>query len=129
MMEALDGLSSYRSNQMLGDLARDLYENNFPDWFVRHAQLLYRWNWQKILMDLKSPRFFFPAGPSGNNITEEYMSQATAVLRGEALIESLAALIAKLGVGEEVVRSLETDGLAVDKQSLALVPLDRKSVV
>lgn len=123
-MEALEGLSSYRSYQMQGDLSRVLYEYDFPDWFVRHAQSLYRWDWQRILMDLKSWRFFFPGGPSGNNITGEYMSLETSPARGEALIERLAALIVELGVGEKVVRSLEADGFAVDKQTLSLVRME-----
>src|SRR5450755_3112089 len=48
------------------DVRETLYENNFPDWFVRKSQL-YATNWMEILMDLRRGTFFFPP----NNIYAE----------------------------------------------------------
>jgi hypothetical protein len=35
-----------------------LYAHDFRDWFVRHAGGFYRWDWTRILMDIRNGRFF-----------------------------------------------------------------------
>jgi len=104
-----------------------LYERDFPGWFLTHARTEYRWNWMRILMDLRNGQFYFPSGSyfSDRNITGKYLSHNDALILGETLIRALAAVAATLDpAGEFVKRSLELDGFAVNEEKLTLVPLE-----
>jgi hypothetical protein len=103
-----------------------LYANNFRDWFVRHAGEFYRWNWTRILIDMRNGRFFqnpYSYGAS-SSITGEYLSETSAKGLGEFLIQRLAAFATALPSGEPVLRSLQLDGFDVDRANLKLVPLE-----
>ena len=105
-----------------------LYANDFPDWFVSHADYFYAWNWRKILMDMRTGRFFFLStySSSVNIVTgEKYLSEDSAKALGESLIQRLAAFATTLPTGESVLRSLQLDGFDVNWEKLALVPLGR----
>jgi hypothetical protein len=107
------------------DFSEVCYANDFPDWFVIHAESHYDWNWKQILIDLRNTAFFFPStSVLGDNIVGEFLSQPDAALKGEALIGRLAALAATLPTGESVLRSLQLDGYDIDKNRLRLVPLE-----
>jgi hypothetical protein len=103
------------------DVGELLYENDFPDWFVRRITgERYYSNWSSILPDLRNTDFFFVGGPfssPGANITEQqYLSNVDAERLGETFIERLSALAATLPEGDGVVRSLELDGFQADKK-------------
>ena len=109
------------------NFAQLLFEHNFPGWFVRHAQSsFYRFNWQRIVMDLREGRFFFPHGwyDGASNITGQYLSKHGGVSEGERLNRRLAALAATLPSGEQVRRSLELEGFSVNEKTLELVPTE-----
>jgi hypothetical protein len=121
MMEALAQFSSMPSNLQV----RELYESEFPDWFVTHANEHYEFQWDGILRDLRNRRFFYPGySDSSNNITGEYLNKEKAEVYGEGLLECLAAFIASRQVGRAVLRSLQLDGFQVSKEKLCLVPLE-----
>lgn len=105
-----------------------LYEHDFPDWFVKHAESYeYQWNWREILIDMRNGRFFFYHNTFSSRISiirDKYLSENEATLLGENLIQRLAAFAANLPTGEPVLRSLELDGFDVNKENLTLVPLE-----
>jgi len=103
-----------------------LYEHDLPSWFLTHAKTQYKFNWERILVDLRNTRFFYPrpryfGSPS---ITGKCLSWQDAERRGEVLIRCLAALAATLPHGNPVVNSLQTDGYQVNPQKLQLVQLE-----
>ena len=117
--------STWRKSWSHPDFAEVCYEKDFPDWFVIHAESQYEWDWKHILIDLRNTAFFFPsASILGDSIVGEFLSEADAALKGEALIRKLAALASTLPTGESVLRSLQLDGFDVDKNNLRLVPLE-----
>jgi hypothetical protein len=121
MMEALTQLSSVPSYLQ----ARELYESEFPDWFVTHAEDHYEFNWDNILRDLRNRRFFYPGySDFSDNITGVYLNDEKAEVYGEGLLECLAAFIASRQTGSAVLRSLQLDGFQVNKEQLCLVPLE-----
>ena len=105
-----------------------LYEHDFPEWFIKHADTHYHFDWQDIIMDIRSTQFFFPHdhfGRPGESITDQPdLSQGEAQVIGEACLGRLAALASTLPDGEPVSRSLQLDGFDVNKQQLELVPID-----
>jgi hypothetical protein len=110
------------------DFVELFYENGFPPWFAIHARSQYGYDWREILPAIRSTHFFFPHtyfGAPGANITDKpYLDEREAADIGEWLLQRLAALTATLPGGEPVLRSLELDGLQVDKKNLRLVALD-----
>jgi hypothetical protein len=121
MMEAFAQFSSTPSHLQ----ARELYESEFPDWFVTHAEDHYEFNWDSILRDLRNRRFFYPGSLDfEQNITGEYLNDEKSAVCGEALLAGLAAFIASRQIGSAVLRSLELDGFQVNKEKLCLVPLE-----
>lgn len=106
--------------------SRLLYEKDFKDWFVTHSESFYTYNWDSILRDLRSTRFFFPqvSYSGGNILGREYLSEQDAQQLGEATLCRLAALLATRQEGESVRRSLELDGFDVNAEKLTLVPLE-----
>jgi hypothetical protein len=122
MMEVLDAAAPHTN------FSRLLYEHDFPDWFVGHANSDYQFNWDEILVTLRNGRFFFPStgyfdGPA-DNITGRYLSREDAQQLGEKLIQRLAALTTILPNGDPVANSLQLDGYSVSTQKLCLVPLE-----
>lgn len=107
-------------------MSRLLYEHDFPDWFVTQARSFFYFNWDDIVIQLRSGRFFFASRgySSSGNITGEYLSDRQAQDCGELLIERLAALATTLATGDAVTNSLQLDGFAVDVPHLRLVPLE-----
>lgn len=103
-----------------------LYEHDFPDWFVTHARTHYDFNWQRILVDLRNTRFFFPGdfADSSHNITGDYLGEREAVAAAEVLILKLAGLTATLQRAEALRNALQLDGYAVDAASNRLIPLE-----
>src|ERR1700680_1821846 len=112
------------------DVRETLYENNFPDWFVKRLQQ-YAGQWLEILMALRNGAFFYPP----NNIyTEEHETiegvtddphwNGDPVDLGEFYIQQLAAFICTQSKSEPVFRSLQLDGFDVDTKGLRLVPLE-----
>lgn len=120
--------------QALGAASHDfrtdmLYANDFPEWFITHAENDYRFGWERILRDLRSSRFFFPGYcDSRNNITGQFLDEGDANGLGEFLFQRLAALLAttltKNPYGQLVRRQLELDGYRVDENHLSLVALE-----
>ncbi len=107
------------------NFTRFLYENEFPTWFVLHAETSYSFNWQGIIIDLRSGRFFFPGySDSSHNVTGQYLSESEASRIGEHLNRRLAALAARTPNGEMVIRSLELDGYRASEKTLDLVALE-----
>ena len=105
-----------------------LYENDFPDWFVKRAKYG-DFDWHEIIPKLRNGRFFFFdnsyfASPGINITDERYLSEEDALQWGEMLLRRLTALAATLPKGETVVRSLELDGLRVNPSKLELVPFE-----
>ena len=103
-----------------------LYERGFPDWLVTHAGSEYGWEWMQILMGLRNGTFFFPSASILNDsILGRHLAQSDALALGEACVGKLVAFASLLSpAGESVTRSLELDGLAVNEETLALVPLE-----
>src|SRR5258708_37532485 len=107
------------------DYTKLLYGRDFPDWFVAQASNCYDWNWQNILIALRTGNSFdsssyFPDG----GITGEYWSRAEKRALGDKLIQRLAALAVTLPRGESVYHSLQLDGFDVDKSDLRLIGLE-----
>jgi hypothetical protein len=121
------------------DVRETLYENGFPDWFVRRSQQ-YAGQWLEILMDLRKGTFFYPPN---NAYVEEYETiegvtddprwDGDLASFGEFYIQKLAAFASTLGAlsrgritvtSEPLLRSLQLDGFDVDKANLRLVPLE-----
>jgi hypothetical protein len=122
MMEAFSGMEPR-------DCSRTLYANDFADWFIRNVERHYRFNWDRILPDLRGGRFFFTNAsafsPAGTNITNEHLHDDEARKLGDEIIRRLAALASTLAIGgDRVSNSLQLDGLAVDTQRLQLVPIE-----
>ena len=94
--------------------SRLLYEHDFPDWFVLHAERQYYFDWDGILLTLRNGRFFFPDtgyfGRPTDNITGEYLDRHEAPRVGEYFIQRLAALATTLPNGDSVANSLQLDG-------------------
>jgi hypothetical protein len=126
LMEALEDLGSVLSDECAAlDFSKFLYEHDFPDWFVQHAESHYAFGWKRILIDLRSTQFFYPSYSYGSDsITGEYLSTSDADGVGEILLQRLAALAATTAEGEPVRRSLELDGFQVDQEKLSLIPLE-----
>jgi hypothetical protein len=125
MIRALNRYGTSDSGWKAGDFAELLYENDFPDWFVIHADSHYRWNWKEALFDLRNTAFFFPSESIlGDSIVGEYLSEGRARLLSEALMQKLAALATTLPTGEGVLRSLQLDGFGVNKERLTLVSIE-----
>jgi hypothetical protein len=104
-----------------------LYRNDFFPWFVLHAETYYNFDWQRVIIDLRSSRFFFPGcSDYQSNITGGHLSSDDATSLGEYLNQRLAALAATSPSGEAVKRSLELDGFTVNEKTLSLVPLESK---
>jgi hypothetical protein len=105
-----------------------LYEHDFPDWFVTHSRNTYNFEWGQILPEVRNTQFFFPhsyfSAPGANITGVQYMSSQDAEILGESLLRQLAAFAATLPSGQSVERSLELDGLRVDKKNLKLLPFD-----
>lgn len=121
-------MSVLTSAAQLPTFSRFLYENDFPDWFLTQAASFYEFNWDRILPDLRSGRFFTATNsyfelPSWN-ITGEYLTDREARALGEHFIEMLAALATTLPHGDSIANALQLDGLSVDVQKLRLIPLD-----
>ena len=107
------------------NFAEELYEQDFPDWFVTHAKTYYGWHWREILTDLRNGRFFFPSNSSlGGSILGEFLSEAEAIRTGEFIMQRLASFATTLPTGESVLRSLQLDGFDVNLEKLALIPLE-----
>jgi hypothetical protein len=103
-----------------------LYERDFPDFFIDHAKRWeYQWDWTRILMDLRNGSFLYYQNTyNRTSITGKPLAQSDARALGEWLIHRLAAFATILPTGEAVMRSLQLDGFDVDKDNLALVPLE-----
>src|SRR5712692_8246499 len=83
------------------NFTRFLYENDFPTWFVIHSESYYKFDWQRIIIDLHSKRFFYPGySDSSHNVTGGYLSESEAIRQGEYLNQRLGALAAKTPNGE-----------------------------
>lgn len=110
------------------DLTTFFYENDFPHWFATHARSQYSFDWREIIPALRNGRFILLDGqftnPGANITSERYLSDEKACTVGEALIERLTALAAALPQGEAVGRSLELDGLRVNREKLTLEPAE-----
>jgi hypothetical protein len=110
------------------DLTTFFYEHNFPDWFIKRARSSYSFDWREIIPALRDTRFILTDGyfdSPGSNITgNPYLSDLEAASTGETLIERLTALAATLPQGEAVRRSLELEGLRIDKEKLTLAPVE-----
>ncbi len=108
------------------NMSRFLYEHEFEDWFVIHAESYYYFDWQRILMALRNTQFFYPSTTyfSSNSILGKPLSRSDAEVLGECLIQRLAALATTFQNGETVARSLEIDGFQVNQEKLSLVPLE-----
>jgi hypothetical protein len=112
-----------------GDL---LYENDFPDWFVVQASQTNVWDWMVILLSLRRGTFFFardrtgfgPGYPRCIVIDYPSLDDKQAIILGERYIQRLAALACGLSGSESLQRSLQLDGFDVNKDRLALVPLE-----
>ena len=105
--------------------ARVLYENDFPDWFVKHAEQSYTFDWECILRDVRSTSFFFPGYcDSRSNITGGYLNGSDARNLGEALIRRLAALATTLQGSASLVNSLQLEGLQANSRTLELLQLE-----
>lgn len=117
--------------QALGSASHDfrsdlLYASDFPEWFIRHAETHYGFDWQEILRNLRSRQFFYPGYcDQMSNITGRFLSAQDADALGEYLIQRLAAVVvATLGgseYGELVRRQLELDGYSIDDKHLRLL--------
>jgi hypothetical protein len=129
IVEVMRALRAYGSTgdemEEAPDFAEICYASNFPDWFVIHAESHYRWDWKHMLIDLRNTAFFFPSKDIlEGSIFGGSLSERDATLKGEALIQKLAALATTLPTGEAVLRSLQLDGFDVNTAKLTLVPLE-----
>jgi hypothetical protein len=110
------------------NFSRLLYEHDFPDWFVAHAEGHYRFDWDEILMSLRNGRFFFrdPGyfGLPNDSILGRYLDRAEAEQMGEYFVQRLAALATTFPNSVPVVNSLQLDGYQANPQKLSLVPLE-----
>jgi hypothetical protein len=126
----LDGLSEVHDRREL------LYENNFPDWFIRQAQR-YAWNWMDVLWDLRSGAFFtiqhYLNEEDGSIVPNGPLSQTDALDLGELFIRKLAAVsVVSLDQVpsrlfqsvQSLPRLLQLDGFGVDKAKVKLVPME-----
>src|SRR5690349_24445016 len=103
-----------------------LYEHDFADWFLRHAQTNYDFEWQQILVDLRNTHFFYPGdfADSRHNITGSYLSERDAAVLGEAITQKLAGVVATLNNAEGLRNSLQLDGYGVDPATAELISLE-----
>ncbi len=103
-----------------------LYAIDFPDWFVTHAGSFYYWDWTRILIDMRSGRFFQNpySYAASDSITGKYLSDDNMRRLGEYYIQRLAAYATTLASSENLMRSLEFDGFAVDAANFKLAPLE-----
>jgi hypothetical protein len=125
LIELLEVQAACPSDLDVGfDYYRWLYENDFDDWFVTHAQSYYGFEWKNIVIDLRNGQFFFSGNSWFNggagSILGRYLSQSEAILLGKKNLERLVALSTTLGDSESLKRSLEIDGLEVDVKQLIL---------
>lgn len=51
-------METFKDHNKFLDYSRLLYEHDFPDWFGLHTGSHYLWDWDDILRDLASGRFF-----------------------------------------------------------------------
>jgi hypothetical protein len=107
-----------------GDL---LYERDFQDWFVIHAQS-YSWDWTAILIELRRGTFFFNVDITGFQqcivSSRPLLTLDEARVLGEGYIQKLAAFATTLPESEALQRSLQLDGFDIDKERLRLMPLE-----
>lgn len=107
--------------------SRLLYENDFPDSFISHAEKEYDFAWDAILRDLREGKFFFVSSRTDSATIfgrEMYLTEIDAKNMGESMIQRLAALLCTRPGGESLRRSLELDGYGVKVEKLELVPLE-----
>jgi hypothetical protein len=106
---------------------RLLYESEFPDSFITHAEKRYHFNWDQILRDLREGKFFFVSA-DGQGATifggGKYFTLNDAKNLGESMIQRLAALLCTRPGGETLHRALELDGYGVNADKLELEPLE-----
>lgn len=127
--KAVQSLREYQNEQVrtlsrVPEFGIMLYERDFPDWLVTHAESEYGWEWLKIFMDLRNGRFLFPSGSYFNDdsITGKFLTEGEALILGRAYAGRLVAFASLLAPeGESVTRSLELDGYSVNKNTLALI--------
>jgi hypothetical protein len=128
MMEALEeyGQPTGEMDDPGVNFTRYLYKRDFETWFVLHAESgYYRFNWERIIIDLRSGKFFFPAyADERSNVTGKYLSDNDADRLGEYLNQRLAAVAAMTPYGESVRRSLELDGFRINERTGELEPFD-----
>ncbi len=126
LMEVLEELGSVSSDEYAAlDFSKFLYEHDFPDWFVIHAEAQYEFSWKRILIDLRNTRFFYSSYTyTSDSITGKYLGENDAAALGQYLLQRLAALVTTLPEGEPVLRSLAIDGFQVNKDRLSLAPLE-----
>lgn len=107
-----------------GNYLELIFGHGLPHWFVNQAQSWYQWNWRSIFLSLVSGSFFSSNSYFSNeSITGEYLSEPQAKRLGRNVIAKLVAIAATLSTGDEVTRSLELDGFTVDRDRVALVPI------
>jgi hypothetical protein len=113
--------------------SRLLFEHEFPEEVVQHAEKHYKFDWDRIVRSLDTGEFFFTEwGP----IVPE-MPQKDAEILGPVILTGIAAILAADALGPEgpvkgslknridpLIRSIEHDGFSVDAKNLKLIPLE-----
>jgi hypothetical protein len=107
-----------------GDL---LYERDFPDWFVIHAETR-SWDWLSMLVEMRRGTFFFVHDITGWRTSivsnRPALSDEDAKVYGEYFIQKLAAFATTLTGSDSLIRSLQLDGFDADTVKLKLLPLE-----
>lgn len=121
------------------DFRDALYENGFPDWFIRQVYHKYRLNWMEVQWGLRNGTFFYvQTGPYAyyrQTILPERLLDVDQTKLGEVLIQKLAAFafvklnelpheVKYLAIRQNLPRSLELDGFDVNREKIELVPLE-----
>jgi hypothetical protein len=113
--------------------SRKLFEEEFPEWFIAHAESMYSFDWDRILRDLDSERFFYTSsGPVADEqelpseVYSKFAVGATFRLAALLVIGDFGRRGPALGALniEPLVRAIEHDGFSVDERNVTLVPVE-----
>ncbi len=84
IVELMRALREYRGSQEAIEFGELLYEHDFPDWFVIHAENPYQWHWKRILVDVRDGRFFYSPYSYGHDsiVNNKKRTLASTYFRG-----------------------------------------------
>lgn len=65
--------------------SRALYENEFPEWFIKRAEESYAFEWDSILRELRTTAFFYTKDPGKREDTKAAKPEFSDVFQSDLL--------------------------------------------